>query len=479
MSKLRWRVDPDGERGATVVIVALALIAMMGMLVLVVDVGGLLWKRRELVNGSDAAALSAAATCAVPPNVDGRPPEDAADALAAQNVTGLDPTTATNATVAPNTCHVTTTGWVKVQYSQNQHLFFAPVLGFSNNNAVTTKATAIWGIPSSASPLPIVIYSSSFLSDCDIQADPPPTSCHFWFDNDGFGGSRFGLLDLSTFPPGGWDITPADATCPGNPGTSLLQQWIQGQNVPNDDVNYPNPTYVCVDSGKISQSEQSAIWGTLKQRVTDTLTFPINRCYTSTPFGSFGQVDKNGNQVLCSTAPDKYDIIGFVDFTLTGVFQGQSEWGGIPRTDCSSNNYGPVAKNQVVSLLTLGVPGKCPTPTQTDAKIDPTTLLVGPQGGPAKGPTDPTRQYDFDPTNNTIVWKGAAGNISIDFTWWVDGVCGAPPSNSSAVCITVDTVAVHVGGGGNLNGSPLSNLRAVKLCDPTISNSCDPVNVPS
>ncbi len=35
---------------------------MFGMIVLVVDVGGLLWKRRELVNASDAAALSAAQT---------------------------------------------------------------------------------------------------------------------------------------------------------------------------------------------------------------------------------------------------------------------------------------------------------------------------------------------------------------------------------------------------------------------------------
>src|SRR5437870_109141 len=92
----RLMLDLRQERGATVVIVALVLIAMFGMMVLVVDVGGLLWKRRELVNGSDAAALSAASTCALPLSVDPKSAEEAADPLAAQNVTGLDPTVTPN-----------------------------------------------------------------------------------------------------------------------------------------------------------------------------------------------------------------------------------------------------------------------------------------------------------------------------------------------------------------------------------------------
>src|SRR5207247_11421313 len=141
-ARRRLMLDLRQERGATVVIVALVLIAMFGMMVLVVDVGGLLWKRRELVNGSDAAALSAASTCALPTSVDPKTAEVAADELAREHVTGLDPTTATNATVPSGLCNTTSAGWVKVQYSQNQHLFFAPVLGFSHQNGVTTKAYA-------------------------------------------------------------------------------------------------------------------------------------------------------------------------------------------------------------------------------------------------------------------------------------------------------------------------------------------------
>ena len=51
------------ERGATVVIVILSLFALFGMIVLVVDVGGLLYARRGMVNASDAAALAAAQSC--------------------------------------------------------------------------------------------------------------------------------------------------------------------------------------------------------------------------------------------------------------------------------------------------------------------------------------------------------------------------------------------------------------------------------
>ena len=60
-----FRLHQDQE-GVTAVIVALCLIALFGMLVLIVDVGGLLWKRREMVSGADAAALAAAKTCSVP-----------------------------------------------------------------------------------------------------------------------------------------------------------------------------------------------------------------------------------------------------------------------------------------------------------------------------------------------------------------------------------------------------------------------------
>jgi Flp pilus assembly protein TadG len=463
----RARLDPDGEQGATIVIVALALIAMFGMVVLVVDVGGLLWKRRELVNGSDAAALSAAATCALPSTVDPKTAEQAADALAGQNVTGLDPTLSTNATTLPSTCHTTKSGGVKVVYSQSQHLFFAPVLGFPNQNNVTTKAYAVWGPAGAASPLPIVIYTSSFQGGCDVTANlPPGTECYMWFDNDRFSNSAFGYLNLNpTDPQKGWDV-PKDAQCP-NVGSSDRTNWINAAGSDADlPVHYPNgPTYVCRVSG-LSNTD----WSVLRSRQGDVVTFPMDDCTQN--------VDQVGNPVGCFGNADKYDIIGFIDFELEAVLDqanGANGWGGIPTTTCQANNF-DVVHNQTYSLIGLGT-GSCPNATQSAATIDASTLTID-----GKGPSDPTRQYTYDPVAKTFTWTGPTSppRINVQFDWSLAGRCGTPPGNTSAVCILVKTVEVRVGGSSPCPScSPLSNIRAIKLCDPSVAGSCNGITVPT
>jgi Flp pilus assembly protein TadG len=469
----RLTLDLREERGATVVIVALVLVAMFGMMVLVVDVGGLLWKRRELVNGSDAAALSAASTCALPISVDPKTAEQAADPLAAQNVTGLDPTTTTNATVLPSTCHTAKSGGVKVQYSQQQHLFFAPVLGFSNQNGVTTKAYAIWGPAGAANPVPIVIYTTAFQGQCDVSANlPPGTLCYMWFDNDRFTNSAFGFLNLNaTDPQKGWDVGAADQ-CP-NVGSSTRNGWInQTGSVADLPVHYrvddPQPTYVCRVSGLATSD-----WSELRSRVGDVVTFPMDDCTQN--------VDQNGNLVTCFGNADKYDIIGFIDFTLQGVFDqatGPNGWGGTAQQNCSftAKKVPNTAPNNVVSLLGQSPIGQCP-------QSDPT--VPTPPGGGLINLTvngqPPGATYTYDATSQTITWNGAdQADLNISFDWWVNGKCGQPPTNSSAVCIQVTTVAVHVGGSNPCPlCSPFSNIRAVKLCDPAVTGSCNGVNVPT
>ena len=67
---------------------ALTLIALCGVIVLTVDVGQLLYKRRAMVNASDAAALSAAQSCAG--LLDNDNPEALADAFAVDNVSAVN-----------------------------------------------------------------------------------------------------------------------------------------------------------------------------------------------------------------------------------------------------------------------------------------------------------------------------------------------------------------------------------------------------
>ena len=77
------------EEGAVAVIVALVLLVFVAAVALAVDVGGLMLHRRGLVNSSDAAALSAARTCARGGFDSHGTPESAADhqAMANSNIT--------------------------------------------------------------------------------------------------------------------------------------------------------------------------------------------------------------------------------------------------------------------------------------------------------------------------------------------------------------------------------------------------------
>ena len=61
MKKLKWIFDlfRQDENGNVLIIVAAALVLLMGMAALVIDVGGLYGTRRHMVNAADAAALAA------------------------------------------------------------------------------------------------------------------------------------------------------------------------------------------------------------------------------------------------------------------------------------------------------------------------------------------------------------------------------------------------------------------------------------
>ena len=217
---IRGRLQ-DEERGVTLVIVALSLIAIFAMVILTVDVGGLLYKRRAMVNGSDAAALAAAFSCAR--TTDSDIPENIADGYAADNVSGLLPSN--GGIVAPQTsnCDTGQSGYVTVQYSVPQQLWFAGVLGFGNSANVTTAATAAWGPTGGGNPLPIVLNLATFQGNCDIPNVTKGTKCYLWYDNDRFNGSAFGFMDLKH-----WGLTPDTIVPRWGPVPSTLGSTTTG-----------------------------------------------------------------------------------------------------------------------------------------------------------------------------------------------------------------------------------------------------------
>jgi hypothetical protein len=436
----------EGERGATAVIVVLSLVALLGLIVLTVDVGQLLFKRRAMVNASDAAALAAAQSCAGLGDSDN--PASIATIYAQENVS-----VASGGITEMVGCDGPPFGHVSVEYGMNQNLFFAGVLGFDGPAAVRTDATAGWGPAGGANPLPIVVYTGNSQGNCDIQEGiGPDVQCYLWYDNDMFNGSSFGFLNLCTGSDPctqGWDVDAGD-NCP-NVGASLRDDWINGNwtGGPNE-VNWPAPTFVCRVSGLTSSN-----WSGLEDRIGEELIFPVNDCTT--------QVDSNGNSVGCSPSqpPDKYNIIGFIVLRLEEVLDSKPEWEG----NTGTCDFGPVNMTPTIGdfdLDTLHASEGCPNfDTISNVRLS--------------APGNPqcctlNTHYTFDPNTNVVDWIGNnRNNVTISWDWSEGGPCGVPPNNSSGVCIRVVTVEVRFGGSAPGQGADFG-LRAVRLCDLTIGS---------
>jgi Flp pilus assembly protein TadG len=490
------RLHPAGEDGVTLVIVALCLIALFGMLVLVVDVGGLLLNRRAMVNASDAAALSAAKSCILPPSKDPRTFEQAADEFALDNASGANASDPHNVIQFSN-CDTKFTGFVTARYSSNQQLFFAPVLGAGSTGRVTTQATAIFGPSGSAAPLPIVLYDQSF-NDCKIkQKIDPNATCYVWEDNSNTSGAAaaFGLLDLRTNDPSqyGWDSN-AGASCP-NPGNDP-DTWIneyQTGDFPDLPLNYPDPTYVC----RVDGFKQNA-WADLTKLVDDDdsvdhnddediLYFPINRCELVLDGSQGGQIERTSvnqwQEVPCGITPTQFDIVGFIAAKLVAIYdplqvQGTSGTCNKPRMMPGPNN--------VFDLNTFGIFNGCFTSSpDTVSNVTIVRSPGTPQPNPVQCPTlvfANNCDWTYDATSRTVSWNisgPAQDNASFDvvFDWQIGGACGVPPSGSnSGHCLVLQPVEVRIGGSGPGGGSSDSNVRSYKLCEPAIFGSCAPLD---
>jgi hypothetical protein len=471
------------EEGAVAVFIAIMLVALMAAVALAVDAGGLYLRRRELVNGSDAGAMSAARTCARG-GFDDRfgSPEQASDFQAQQNA----PLT-TGDVAGLNIIEMTAcghqSGHVSVSYTSNQSLFFAPVLGFDSASPVTTAATASWGLGSN-NPVPLVISDLGAVN-CPVPPSGVPTigqTCSFWYDNDRFQTGNFGFLSLN---PQGWDV-PIDYNCAGaqSGGTNSITGWIDGSIPASLPLNWMEPTYVCTDTGirGVGNDTQGRPWKALEDLIGETRDFPINWEGPGRPVPSApeqGTVYKDtGNQGTLDSI-DKFDIIGFAFLTIVDVVSRNEAEGG--EGSCSTTPSGPYTWTTAGETLDLnairdgsGAGGAtwkgCPTrvpdgftsvPIVTQAKSnDPACCTYSSTCPPAPG-TD----YCWDEPSGTITWNGAVPTkTKITFTWLIDpnnGPCGPLPENSSAHCI------VTTWQGSTLDDTfvPTDKNQVIRLCD--------------
>jgi Flp pilus assembly protein TadG len=479
------------EEGAVAIIVAIMLIVLMAAVALTVDVGGLYLRRRALVNGSDAAALSAARTCARGAGNDSRfaTIEEAAD-YQAQGNAGITPDeTAAQANVtfppAGGCATPSQYGHVSVQYTSNQDLYFAPVLGFHRESPVTTTATASWGLGSN-NPVPIVV-SSLLTVSCPVPPSGWPTpgdTCAFWYDNDRLNGGNFAFLSLN---PHGWDV-PVDSNCNQSQsgGTDALTGWIDGTLPASVTLNWTDPTYVCTDTGIRGvggkTGPNSKLWSALHDLIGQTRDFPINwqGCGTSPPFTPCPPIPGAPDQAMVyqtnNTVIDKYDIIGFASLTIVDVVSVDEAEGGVGNcTTKNSDPYSWTSTGQQLNLNTItnatsGWQG-CPTRTPDDI---PSVVVTKAR------PSDPACctagvDYDYDPITRTITWLGTnvPKNTKISFQWMIDpnnGPCGQLPTNSSAMCVVTQwqhsTLDADFPPGTD-------NNTVIRLCDPAYGTCLD------
>jgi hypothetical protein len=454
------------EEGATLAIVAIALIALMGMVVLVVDVGGLVSRRREMVNANDSAALAAAKAFA---NEEGGamcgvnevPAQSVATTLAQTNVAGsamnLFTTDCTEQTVT-------------VEYERDQDLFFAPVLGFADTATVIATATAKWGQAQGGNPMPIELDPVT-TGNC-VYLDPSdpdggfqnPQVCPegYWFDPQSTDqNSAWGLLALNEWAPDNGANDP-QAQCSTTSGTAGLGGWIDG-SAPIEVTLAEIPTYVCTRNGASTSSWFGPLQAQQCASAPDpncrTFLFPINdpsQMVVTNPWLPT-QIQAT------STNREKYAIVAFAPMQVYAVYDGDSaEAIGTPAVTNSGSCNQPLGNSGAGDPQFPGGFGgwdlgafaqaNCGAPTTGTPQITGVSVTRFRPPGPrppalveCTSPGVPANcDWYFNPSNNVLSWwnlssKDARNTVS--FTWSVnvsagtDGACGSngvPPSHPPA-----------------------------------------------
>ncbi len=423
------------EDGATLAIVALSLVALVGMVVLTVDVGGLVVRRRQMVTANDSAALAAAKAFAATENgaicgSNEPPAQSIATSLADMNATGASLTLFTTDCVEQT---------VSVEYERAQQLFFAPVLGFGDSATVAATATAHWGQSTSGNPMPIELdpqlTNDCVFEDVDEGIFNPPGPCPtgYWFNNQDLTASSWGLMNLET-----WSATP-NSNCPAS-GADLLWEWITLDPDSLLELHISSiPMYVCTDGGS-----QTSTWFTaLESMEGEIVLFPVN----------------DPAQMIFGppTSQEQYAIVAFAPMKIEDVLQGDDPAAyGTPGTAAQSGNCGnngvPLALD-VAGHANLGVRAdlECGAPSAVDA-IPYTSVEVFSGNGAGRvtyvkcPPIGGTNcDYRYDETSYDLDWVNPATRGGptkmVKLTWTVNataatpGACGIQDSDPNAKCL--------------------------------------------
>jgi hypothetical protein len=308
----------DDERGAVLAIVAITLIALLGMLVLTFDLGRGVALKRNMVNAADAGALAAARECGLAhgePSAMAAAGELVADNNDAATVTGLeinpDPAVCSGAGNPDPDGRNTVTVTVTVP----QEYFFAQIFGFDSGEVVAS-ATAEWTLQLSG-PAPLKVEA---LKVDECLRGGTGSSCYVGYDQVG---AQYGWLNF----PEGWpeqgEPNPP-AACPSTGGANDLNNYI-GLMGTGDSGLQPTlwnvPIWVCAKDGD-NRSSQIAIQNWVRDvsnpappEPRPVVSFPVT-APASSPCPAEGCWPRYGNPNA------SYPVIRFQGFYVENLWKG-------------------------------------------------------------------------------------------------------------------------------------------------------------
>jgi Flp pilus assembly protein TadG len=307
----------EDERGAVLAIVAISLIAVMGMLVLTFDLGRGVALKRNMVNAADSGALAAARECALANGYDSA--KQAATELIGENngdatLAGfqLEAARCSGGALGDGKNEVTVVAAVPQEY------FFAQIFGFTNGT-VSASATAEWEL-GAANPVPLKLDQLK-VEECTDGHIPGFTGneCYFEFEKEKTGSQR-GWLDFPEgWPIEGEDPNPMDCTSQKG-GSNDLVDYISQMGLEGSTTFLPDlweiPIYACAAGGVPNdavQAMQDWLLAVAEMDPKPVVYFPEVAC-DGTAAPCFPWVRKSGGE--------SYPVIKFVGMRVVNAWSG-------------------------------------------------------------------------------------------------------------------------------------------------------------
>lgn len=281
---LRYEIirELSGESGATLVLVALALVVLLGCASLVTDIGLVYTTRTRLVNTADAAALAGVQELPGDPER----ARDVAEEYAAEN--GVRPEELV-VEVAADRRSLTVRPRRRVQF------LFARVLGFTDEDVEAAATAVVAPLTGAAGVVPFSIEEQELLFGQEYVLKEGAGNGPARDGDDGRKHGWYGALDLDN-SPGGGASDYRERVENGYP--DLLRV---GDRVLTEAGNMSGPTVKAVNY-RISQCRDGCAFDNLQRGCPRVVIVPVVRV-----------VEGNGNH------PKEVEIRGFAAFFLEGV----------------------------------------------------------------------------------------------------------------------------------------------------------------